>query len=309
MYFEVYKNFGYSSKEEIINIFFNTLISTNRTYDFFVNWTKIKQKIDDYLIEINTLNSLIRINNFDEAFKKVVKRCPSVLKVFPLLLAIRNKNLEIIEDIEKINSIKKYDFSVNNPTQEDIDNFLLFFQKTGLKSFFTNIADKSIYDYLVGLEVGLDTHARKNRSGNIMELSIKSFLKNLENKYQILYQKSFSYIQDFGIKVINQLKNRKADFIIINVQNKKVINIETNFYDSSGSKPQEIVDSYINRQKELKNNGFHFIWISDGKGWKKQKEQLLKAFDQIDYILNLNLALSGLLSYIINYTMNPKDPK
>jgi type II restriction enzyme len=142
-----------------------------------------------------------------------------------------------------------------------------------------------------------------------MELSIKSFLKNLENKYQILYQKSFSYIEDFGIKVINQLKNRKADFIIINVQNKKVINIETNFYDSSGSKPQEIVDSYINRQKELKNNGFHLIWISDGKGWKKQKKQLLKAFDEIDYILNLNLALSGLLSYIINYIINPKAPK
>ena len=63
MYFEVYKNFGYSSKEEIINIFFDTLISTNRTYDFFVNWTKIKQKIDDYLIEINTLNSQIRSNH------------------------------------------------------------------------------------------------------------------------------------------------------------------------------------------------------------------------------------------------------
>ena len=160
------------------------------------------------------------------------------------------------------------------------------------------MVEKSIYDYIMGVEVGLDTHARKNRSGDIMEKAIKPFLEELDDSYKVLFQKKFDYLDNYRIKVSSGIKNRKADVIIIK-ENKKIINIEINFYEGSGSKPQEIVDSYINRQKDLKNNGFYFIWITEGKGWAKQQNQLRKAFNEIDFILNLSFVSKGYLTEII----------
>ena len=120
----------------------------------------------------------------------------------------------------------------------------------------------------------------------------------MDNNYKVLFQKKFGYLDNYRIKVSDEIKNRKADVIIIK-ENKKIINIEINFYEGSGSKPQEIVDSYINRQKDLKNNGFYFIWITEGKGWAKQQNQLRKAFNEIDFILNLSFVSKGYLTKII----------
>ncbi|HZX47404.1 MAG TPA: DpnII family type II restriction endonuclease [Clostridia bacterium] len=35
------------------------------------------------------------------------------------------------------------------------------------------------------------------------------------------------------------MRNRKADFILINADKDRVVNIEVNFYSGTGSKPQE----------------------------------------------------------------------
>jgi len=72
-----------------------------------------------------------------------------------------------------------------------------------------------------------------------------------------------------------------------------------NFYNVSGSKPQEIIDSYIERQKELKEYGYEFSLITDGPAWKKQKSQLTKAFENIDYVLNTYFVRLGILEEII----------
>jgi len=55
------------------------------------------------------------------------------------------------------------------------------------------------------------------------------------------------------------------------------------------------VDSYIERQNELRENGFEFIWITDGVGWREQKNQIEKGFTKIDYLLNLHFVRMGLL--------------
>ncbi|MBD3191166.1 MAG: hypothetical protein GF308_11000 [Candidatus Heimdallarchaeota archaeon] len=82
-------------------------------------------------------------------------------------------------------------------------------------------------------------------------------------------------------------------------EKQKVIAIETNFYRGTGSKPQEIVNSYIQRQNELKRCNIDFIWITDGFGWKKQKNQMNFAFERLDYILNISFIKRGLLEDII----------
>ncbi len=301
IYFEFFKT---TDIEDIIINFLETLIKTNRTYNFFVNWDKIRKNIDTYKIELNILNSLIGSKQFDEDLKTILRRYPEVIPLIPILLAIRDKELSIIDNFADIDfKIIDYDFTNKKLSEKEIEQIIEFFDKTGLKNFFVELASKSIQDYVLGIEVGMDTNARKNRSGHSMEQLLDPIIKKIVTKhkdnFEIVTQNNFNYLKKkYGIPINSRIKNRKADFIIIKNKN-TFINIETNFYSTPGSKPQEIVDSYIERQNELKENGIDFIWISDGYGWKGQKNQLYKAFEKIDYLLNLHFVREGLLEEIL----------
>lgn len=289
--------------ESVIEKFHDTIIDTNRSYNFFVDWDKVRNNINKYKIEFHILNSLVGSKQFEDELKEILQKYPQVLPAIPILLAIRELNFKVIKDFtDKVPKVVNYDFNVRNLTSEDIDNIIEFFDKTGLKNLFINMVTKNIYDYAIGVEVGLDSHARKNRSGDAMELLLKPIIEEIAKKkgiQTILFQKTFEYLEtNYKIKVNSSIRNRKADFILIK-NNKKVINIEVNFFSGTGSKPQEIVDSYIERQNELKNNGFEFIWITDGEGWKGQKNQIHKGFEKIDYLLNLYFVRIGLLEEIL----------
>jgi type II restriction enzyme len=295
-----FKKLEVDRPEAILNKFYHTLINTNRGYNFFVDWDKVKRHVEEYKIEFNILNTLIGSENFDTDLKNILTEYPQVLPAIPILLAIRDQKFEVVKDFIDDNSDTIiYDFRKRKLSSEEIDVIIEFFYKTGLKRFFLEMSSKCIQDYATGVEVGMDTNARKNRSGSAMEMALKPIVENIIAKqkslYTVLFQKKFKYLEDnYNFKVNSSIRNRKADFIIIKNRN-KVINIEVNFFSGSGSKPQEIVDSYIERQNELRENGFEFIWITDGIGWREQKNQIEKGFAKIDYLLNLHFVRIGLL--------------
>jgi type II restriction enzyme len=304
---DIYKKYLKSNnQDDIVDEFINTLIDTNRGYKFFVDWNKIKSNVEKYKIELNILNSLIGSKNFEKDLYNLISKYPEVVPVIPVLIAVRELKFKVMNDFSISDlSVIEYDFRKLERNEEEIKKLVDFCVKTGIKYMFENIATKSLIDYLSGIEVGMDTNARKNRSGNAMELALIPFLNKIEKdnkgKYQILFQKKFKYLtKKFGIKVLNNIKDRKADFIILK-NSQKVINIEVNFYSGVGSKPQEIVDSYITRQSDLVKNGFKFIWITDGYGcWAGQRNQIQKGFKEIDYILNTNFVRMGILTDILN---------
>jgi type II restriction enzyme len=293
-------------EKDVIEKFLNTLIDTNRSYNYFVDWKKVKNNVEKHKIEFHLFDSLLKDKNFDNDLRKILSNYPNVLPLIPILLAIReqNRELKVIDNFEdKDINIVTYDFTPRNLSQQEIDSFVDFFYKTGLKKFFLEIGTNNIYDYVLGIEVGMDTNARKNRGGTSMELLLKPLINNIVDKkkepIEVLYQKKFKYLEtNYGIKVDSSIKDRKADFILIG-ENNKIINLEVNFFSGAGSKPIEIVDSYIQRQSELKKHGFEFIWITDGDGWSKQKNQLDKAFRNIDYLLNIYFVRLGLLEKIL----------
>ncbi len=131
-------------------------------------------------------------------------------------------------------------------------------------------------DYLQGVEVGLDTNARKNRSGLFLEkMVIEVIIDLIARKPDIkwLEQKNFKYLEtEFGISIPPPLRNRKFDHVVI--RKGKATNIEVNFYGGTGSKPGEIVSSYINRGEVLSAAGWKFVWLTDGEGWKSMQNPL-----------------------------------
>jgi hypothetical protein len=288
--------------EEKKIIFTENLVSTNRGFNFYVDW-KNAEAYEKFDIELNALNVLIHIKDnevFEDKFILLLQKLPTVIKTFPLLFSLSRKErediwkektiLNILEDVELDKDALEYNFIIPNDLSHDfIEKYYDFFKKIGLKNLFQNLLEKNVVDYVTGVLVGLDSHGRKNRGGKAFELASEPIIRKICQKYgiELLIQKQFKYLQSkYNIDIDDNIANRKADFIL--VKNGKVINIEANFYFASGSKPEEIIDSYVNRQYELKQNNINFIYLTDGIGcWGNiDKNQLTKGFNSITYMIN-----------------------
>ncbi len=69
--------------------------------------------------------------------------------------------------------------SLNGPgvNESIIRQTIDFCIKTGIMNLFQEVKD--IHDYLLGVEVGMDTNARKNRSGDIFEKMCQQKIEKL----------------------------------------------------------------------------------------------------------------------------------
>lgn len=305
------------NNSDIVKIFVDSLLTTNRGYSFFVNWNNIKEATENS-IELHAMDALIKCDDFKTKFYELLDKLPEVITTFPLLFALskaeRDKlkrgkmELEIADHIKGV--CEKFKFDIDKAKKglddDEKERYYNFFINMGLKNLFDNIIEKSVKDYVIGVLVGLDSNGRKNRSGTAFEDLCEKVISPICSEYEItfLIQKQFKVLEDYGIKVDEDIANRKADFILI--KDKVVLNIEANYYFAAGSKPEEIVDSYINRNSDLNNNKINFTLITDGNCWDNEdKNQLNKAFRYIS-LMNYKMAESGYLKNRIEEVFNLK---
>jgi len=290
-----------STIDEICDALKNTLIQTNYTYNFFVNWAKVTKNRDAFKYEIALLKSLKNSTNPVNDFRELLTKYPEVVRVIPILLAYRDGLIKVLNSIETDLQYSAFDFTKKQYNSKDINDITEFAKKTGILEILCKMDSAS--DYLLGVEVGLDTNARKNRSGLFLETLVDETLHKLSSRHPnlvVINQKSFGYVEEkYHIIVPPTLKDRKFDFAIINQG--KATTIEVNFYSGTGSKPSEIVSSYINRGEVLAAAGWKFVWLTDGMGWKKMTRPLRIGVAGINYVINVQLLLNGLLEKIIFY--------
>lgn len=292
------KHLKVNTLEELIKEFQGTLLESNMTFSYFCDWDKIKKNVEKYKYEINILNYLIGAKDVKTKLREILEKNPETLKIIPLMIAVRDLDIAVIKDPEKpLETLSKYNFSKKALTEADIKDIVSFCEDSGIVALFSDFIIKDLRDYLLGVETGLDTNARKNRSGFAMESLVTPILKKIKG-ITIYSQQSFESIAGKGcIPKCDGMENRKFDYVV--KAPTKCYNIEVNYFSGQGSKPQEIVDSYINRNNELKRAGWGFVWLTDGVGWKSGVNQLTKAFKEMDYVLNVTLAKKGLLQDIL----------
>lgn len=285
----LYKNLGFSDDLEYLDFFLKTLLPTNHTYDFFVDWNKVKKNVKKYLTEVSLLNSLTKIDDRSERLielERLFKNYPETINVIPLIIAVRFNNAKKMTVLD----IDEYEYiclNFNPNTKEfDIDSIVKFCERSGIIDLFDEIDD--LYDYLIGVEVGLDSNARKNRSGKNFENLISLFLKKEIIKHGLTLKE-----QDNTI-----LRKKVLDFVIYK-DNKPLVAIESNFYNTSGSKPLEVARSYVNLNKKLKSKNVKFIWVTDGPAWINMKNPLNMAIREIEMVVNFEILRSN-LELIIN---------
>lgn len=261
--------------------FINQLAETNSTLSSFVDYNKIQNHVDKISIKLNQLNYLIGKKDLKDSIVKLFNENPGTFDIIEILIAVRDGHKKhVLDSLGKLISLKSY---YNNPNQ-----IYQFFKESGLEEIFYNKKITNLVDYVFGIEVGLDTNARKNRGGKEMEKTISSILEN----NNIPFQKEVKHTE---FKNITSLGDdiKRFDFVI--TTKIKTYLIETNFYNGGGSKLNEVARAYSDIALKInKYPEFEFVWITDGKGWLSAKNKLQEAYSIIPSIYNLTTLKSFL---------------
>ena len=270
------------------NSWLGTMKDSIASWTYYTDFQKVYENVNKIKVELNILNSLIGSKNIEQEFKDIVKKYPNVLVVVPILLAKREKEI-------KVNDAKEnyvFNFIKMNYT---VDQYVLFMRNSGIFDLLQNHIINNLVDYVLGVEVGMDTNGRKNRTGDVMEDLVESYLIKaglVKNKtyFKEMYKSDIE--KKFGLdlsSISNDGKTEKRfDFVFIGAFG-QIFACECNFYGSSGSKLNETARSYKNLAIESKNiKGFNFVWFTDGIGWNTAKHNLEETFDVLDNLFNIN---------------------
>ncbi len=293
-----YYDIGVFSEDDAFGYLISNLRNTIRTYDFYVAWKKVLSNVCSVEIALNVLNSLIGKPNVEEMFKNLIVSYPEVVPVLPILIAVRDKSIKVADiggDIE-------YSFSRKERYSEDEANKIVYFAaQCGLLKILSDKNVKNLVDYCIGVEVGLDTNARKNRSGTAMENLTEIYVKAICDKYRYHYitQATVAQIKaEFGHDVPTDKSDRHFDFAIY--ANDKIYLLEVNYYGDGGSKLKSVAGEFKALYKLVKQvNNIEFIWVTDGQGWRAAHRPLRETYNAINYVLNLKLIEDGLMEDII----------
>ena len=259
--------------KEQFKIFLSQLSETNATLDYFVDFQKVIGNVRKIALKLNQLNYLIGKDNLEEAINDLYEENPKVFEVLDILIAVRNKNAKTLDNTRKIVSLENYFTSPKS--------ILEYICETRLAEVFKNKEITNLVDYVFGIEVGLDTNARKNRGGDNMSKAVSL----LFDKEGIYYKKEVSStlfldIESLGVDV------KRFDFVI--KTKRKTYLIETNFYNTRGSKLNEVARAYSEVAPKINQyENYEFVWITDGQGWFSAKNKLEEAYNIIPSIYNL----------------------
>lgn len=261
--------------ERNFNIFFSQLQETNQTLDFFCDFEKISNHVNDIKLSLCMLNSLIGTTDLRKSIETIWTRDKSAFSIMDILIAVRSNGKKSILDSNG-NCI------ILNRLFESVDGIMEYLEGTGLAEIFTEGKIKDLVDYVFGIETGLDSNARKNRSGHIMENMIADiFTKNGIAFRQEVYSTEWTEIQ----QALGDDKKR-FDFVIKSASTTYLI--EANFYNGGGSKLNEVARSFMEIAARINSvKGFEFIWITDGTAWKAAKDKLKEAYSKIPGMYNL----------------------
>ena len=268
-------------------------------WDYYTDFQKVYANVQKLKVELNILNSLIGSRTIEEDFKNLLKTYPQIIQAIPILLAKREREITVIEP----NKTYNFNFVKMNYSHEQ---YALFMKNSGLFDLLQNHIINNLIDYVLGVEVGMDTNGRKNRTGDAMESLVESFLIDAGLIEGVTYFKEMTKTEverRFGIdlsKISNQDKTEKRFDFVFRDSFGTIYGCECNFYSGGGSKLNETARSYKQlalEAMEIKN--FSFVWFTDGPGWVSARHNLEETFDILPNLYNLQDLENGIIKALL----------
>lgn len=255
--------------------FMDQLMETNQTLGFFCDFDKAEQNVSKVKVKLLMLNNLLGSENMREAVEEIWEINKSAFQVLGILIAVRDgSQKKVLDGNGRTVNLASY--------YESVDGIMEFLELTGLMKLFMSNKIHNLVDYVFGIEIGLDTNARKNRSGHLMEAAVANLFSRNNIAFNIeVYSRQWS-----AIRQVLCTDDKRFDFVIATPA--KTYLIEVNFYSDGGSKPNEVARAYSDIGPKINSvSGFVFVWITDGIGWHKAKNKIQEAYSIIPKVYNL----------------------
>lgn len=266
-------------------------------WNYYVNYNTAYKNTTAVKRQLALLNTLKGSENIEEEFKDLVTTYPECLQAVPLLLAVRENVIAITENDRRL------DFNFKN-LNYDVELYVEFMQKTGIFELLQSHIVGDLLDVGLGINIGLDSNARKNRGGDQMEDLVEFYIKQAGFVKDVTYFKEL-YLEDVEKKWGYDLSNisadgtstKRFDFVVKPEGSEEVYICECNCYSSSGSKLNETARSFKAISLEAKEiEHVHFVWFTDGAGWLKTKKNLKETYDVQEDIYNIADLKNGIIS-------------
>lgn len=275
----------------------STFIDNINCWNYYINFNTAYNNTAKVKRQLALLNTLKGSANIKEEFIDLVKDYPECLQAIPLLLAVRENVIAITENDRRL------DYNFKNPNY-DIELYCEFMEKTGLFELLQSHVVGDLLDVGLGINIGLDSNARKNRGGDQMEDLVEFYIKGAgfvkdKTYFKELYLEDVEKKWGYDLSAISAdgTSTKRFDFVVKPENSKEVYICECNCYSSSGSKLNETARSFKTISLEAKViPHVHFVWFTDGAGWIKTKKNLKETYDVQEDIYNIKDLKDGIIS-------------
>lgn len=281
------------------NEWLSTMTDSIADWTYYVDFPKVYKNVNEIKIPLNIINSLLGSKNIRSEFLELLDKYPEILKAIPIIVAKRLNDTILVKDVEKDFHFK---FKKPNYSPEEYADFM---EKSGVFDLLSNHLVANLFDYVTGVEVGMDTNGRKNRTGHTMENIVQSYLEQEGfvmgvNLFKEIYQNEVEQLFDVDLSAITNEGNTSKRFDFVIKRDSTVYLIETNFYSGGGSKLNETARSYKMITEEAKTiPNVEFVWFTDGQGWFQAKKNLRETFEVLPYLYNINDLKNGILKELL----------
>jgi type II restriction enzyme len=300
----IYDALDLRSDDEVFDYLTDTFTDAVRAWDYFVNWEKVDRNTKKLHEKLATLNQLLGVDDFDTRFKELLRKEPALVTAIPWLIVrdgTGSTRFKILVNENSKNRTEDFDFGSPIQSEEEINRALEFVKRSGLVGIFKPGGVQNLHDYYLGVEAGVDSNGRKNRSGTAMENLIEGEIRAIVNEHtdwDFMSQATATSIKNkWGVELPGKPSARRSDFAVL--ANMQVTLIEVNIYGGGGSKLKSVAGEFTDLALRLSQDEVKMIWITDGPGWLTALRPLRHAFDELDFVFNLDLLGQGAMSEAI----------
>ena len=271
--------------------FLATLKPTNLTLDTLVDFPKVRAQVAHLTLALHQLNYLLGKADLRLAVAELFEANPRVFAALPILLAVRSDPMPLL----RVGNNEALPLDHYFTTAAGVHRYL---QDSGLAELFQSGEIRHLVDYVWGVEVGLDSNARKNRVGKLMAAEVAAHFRSAG----LAFAAEVPSVELPAITALG-LDQKRFDFVLRTPRTTYLV--ETNFYNSGGSKLNEVARAYVNLAAKINGRaGYEFVWITDGPGWLRAKNKLAEAFRHIPHLYNL-ASLTHFIGLIQQKLQNP----
>ncbi|KZU04306.1 DpnII family type II restriction endonuclease [Lactiplantibacillus plantarum] len=304
------------SSEERTQLFLATNTLSNKPADYYIDFVTTTGHIAVISDKLQELSESFKPNTMDD-IDTYFSTHPELLTLIPTLLAIRvSKTMDV-----QGSDINPDDYSLDflHP-EKTLTQHLRFIHESGLADFLLNHPVTNFIDLAQGIEIGLNSNARKNRGGFLgeafLEKSLSKFATQVKpdkttsktiytpvtDDYSFVDQGTMKVMQTgFGIDLTGSgiPTNRRFDGAVYHRPTHNLALLEI-----GGSKLKSVAGEFTDLNNILTNAGYTFIYVTSGNGWTNDTSHIRTAIAKIPYLFNYEMVKHGYIQQLLQSQSN-----